>query len=184
MNVSLFSSQSFIDSVGKKCQNQQIPQVFWMEQFVRYQIGKWQSANFPPEIDETWLSGWLYCLFDLWWSRELIKDGKDIENAYWELVVKDIQDTCKLLEPIYTEKDGVDGYVSVPVSPRLADDTIGTIEAAKWLHKMVGCPNVYIKIPATEESIPSIKEVISQGISVNVTVSTSCHSVIEIFLSL
>lgn len=98
--------------------------------------------------------------------------------------MKDIQDTCKLLEPIYTEKDGVDGYVSVPVSPRLADDTIGTIEAAKWLHKMVGCPNVYIKIPATEESIPSIKEVISQGISVNVTVSTSCHSVIEIFLSL
>lgn len=97
--------------------------------------------------------------------------GKDIENAYWELVVKDIQDTCKLLEPIYNEKDGLDGYVSVAVSPKLANDTKGTIEAAKWLHKMVGCPNVYIKIPATDESIPSIKEVISLGISVNVTVS-------------
>ncbi|XP_019463100.1 PREDICTED: uncharacterized protein LOC109361990 [Lupinus angustifolius] len=101
--------------------------------------------------------------------RELIEAGKDIENAYWELVVKDIKDTCKLLEPIYNEKDGVDGYVSVPISPKLANDTQGTIHAAKWLHKKVGFPNAYIKIPATQESIPSIKEVISQGISVNVT---------------
>ncbi|KAK7318349.1 hypothetical protein RJT34_03048 [Clitoria ternatea] len=101
--------------------------------------------------------------------RELLEAGKDIENAFWELVVKDMQDTCKLLEPIYNEKDRVDGYVSVPVSPKLANDTKGTIEAAKWLHKNVGCPNLYIKIPATDESIPSIKEVISQGISVNAT---------------
>ncbi|KAK7291509.1 hypothetical protein RIF29_06711 [Crotalaria pallida] len=101
--------------------------------------------------------------------RELVEAGKDMEYIYWELVVNDIQDTCKLLEPIYNEKDGVDGYVSVAVSPKLANDTQGTIEAAKWLHKRVGCPNVYIKIPATQESIPSIKEVISQGISVNVT---------------
>ncbi|XP_054792399.1 uncharacterized protein LOC129298034 isoform X2 [Prosopis cineraria] len=101
--------------------------------------------------------------------RELVKSGKDMENAYWELVVKDIQDTCKLLEPIYNEKDGEDGYVSVEVSPKLADDARETTEQAKWLHKKVGCPNVYIKIPATEESLPSIKEVISQGISVNVT---------------
>ncbi|KAJ1404987.1 Transaldolase/Fructose-6-phosphate aldolase [Sesbania bispinosa] len=101
--------------------------------------------------------------------RELVEAGKDIESAYWELVVKDIQDTCKLLEPIYNEKDGVDGYVSVAVSPKLANDTEGTTEAAKWLHKVVGCPNVYIKIPATDESISSIKEVISLGISVNVT---------------
>ncbi|CAJ2676717.1 transaldolase-like isoform X1 [Trifolium pratense] len=101
--------------------------------------------------------------------RELVEGGKDTESAYWELVVKDIHDTCKLLEPIYNETNGVDGYVSVAVSPKLANDTNGTIEAAKWLHKMVGCPNVYIKIPAIDESIPSIKEVISLGISVNVT---------------
>ena len=106
----------------------------------------------------------------------MLESGKDLENAYWELVVKDIQDTCKLLEPIYNENNGLDGYVSVEVSPKLANDTKGTIEAAKWLHKKVGCPNVYLKIPATEESIPSIKEVISQGISVNVTVSCYVHS--------
>ena len=101
--------------------------------------------------------------------RELVAAGKHIEDAYWELVVKDIQDACKLFEPIYDETDGADGYVSVEVSPRLADDTKGTVEAAKWLHKVVNRPNVYIKIPATAECVPSIKEVISLGISVNVT---------------
>ncbi|KAG5129274.1 hypothetical protein JHK84_035671 [Glycine max] len=97
--------------------------------------------------------------------------GKDIESAYWELVVKDIQDTCKLLEPIYNETDGEDGHVSLAVSPKLANDTNGTIEAAKWLHNMVGSPCVYMKIPATDESISSMKEVISLGISVNATVT-------------
>ena len=66
----------------------------------------------------------------------MVEAGKDIESAYWELVVKDIQDACKLLEPIYNEKDGEDGNVSVMVSPKLANDTKGTIEAAKKLHKM------------------------------------------------
>ncbi|CAJ1937631.1 unnamed protein product [Sphenostylis stenocarpa] len=101
--------------------------------------------------------------------RKLVEAGKDIECAYRELVVKDIHDTCKLLESIYNDSDGVDGYVSVAVSPKLASDTKGTIEEAKWLHKMVGCSNVYIKIPATDESILSMKEVISLGISVNAT---------------
>ncbi|KAL5979676.1 hypothetical protein ACLOJK_019587, partial [Asimina triloba] len=99
----------------------------------------------------------------------LIESGKDIEDAYWELVIKDIQDACKLFEPIYDETDGGDGYVSVEVSPRLADKTVETVEAAKWLHKVVDRPNVYIKIPATADCVPSIKEVISKGISVNVT---------------
>lgn len=103
--------------------------------------------------------------------KQLILAGKDAESAYWELVIKDIQDACKLFEPIYDQTDGADGYVSVEVSPRLANDTQGTVEAAKWLHKVVDRPNVYIKIPATAECVPSIKEVIANGISVNVTVS-------------
>ena len=107
--------------------------------------------------------------------RELVQSGKDIEAAYWELVVKDIQDACKLFEPIYDETDGGDGYVSVEVSPKLADDTEGTVEAAKWLRKVVDRPNVYIKIPATALCIPSIKSVISHGISVDVIVSNSTH---------
>ncbi|KAI8021335.1 Transaldolase [Camellia lanceoleosa] len=117
--------------------------------------------------------------------RELIEAGRDIESAYWELVVKDIQDACKLFEPIYDQTDAGDGYVSVEVSPRLADDTEGTVEAAKWLHKVVDRPNVYIKIPATAECIPSIKEVISLGISVNVTLIFSLaryEAVIDAYL--
>lgn len=100
-----------------------------------------------------------------------MESGKDIESAYWELVVKDIQDACKLFEQIYDETDGADGYVSVEVSPRLADDTEGTVEAAKYLQKVVNRRNVYIKIPATAPCIPSIRDVIAAGISVNVTVS-------------
>uniref|UniRef100_K7MVK2 Uncharacterized protein n=1 Tax=Glycine max TaxID=3847 RepID=K7MVK2_SOYBN len=117
--------------------------------------------------------------------RELVQTGKDIESAYWELVVKDIQDACRLFEPIYDQTDGGDGYVSVEVSPRLADDTEGTIEAAKWLHKVVDRPNVYIKIPATEACVPSIKEVIANGISVNVTLIFSLaryEAVIDAYL--
>ncbi|KAF9689033.1 hypothetical protein SADUNF_Sadunf01G0049800 [Salix dunnii] len=117
--------------------------------------------------------------------RELVQMGKDIETAYWELVVRDIQDACKLFEPIYDQTDGGDGYVSVEVSPRLADDTQGTVEAAKWLHKVVDRSNVYIKIPATAPCIPSIKEVISLGISVNVTLIfslTRYEAVIDAYL--
>ncbi|KAL3655908.1 hypothetical protein CASFOL_000304 [Castilleja foliolosa] len=117
--------------------------------------------------------------------RELIQSGKDIESAYWELVVKDIQDACKLFESIYDQTDGGDGYVSVEVSPRLADDTVNTIEAAKWLHQWVDRRNVYIKIPATAACIPSIKEVIALGISVNVTLIFSLaryEAVIDAYL--
>lgn len=117
--------------------------------------------------------------------RELVQSGNGIEDAYWELVVKDIQDACKLFEQIYDETDGGDGYVSVEVSPKLADDTEGTIEAAKWLHKVVDRPNVYIKIPATAPCIPSIQQVISHGISVNVTLIFSLaryEAVIDAYL--
>ena len=103
--------------------------------------------------------------------RQLINEGKGVEDTYWELVIKDIQDACELLEPIYNATGGVNGCVSVQFSPRLVLDTEGTIEAAKWLHKTINCCNVDIKISATIECIPSIKQVVSLGISVTVTVS-------------
>ncbi|KAK1272030.1 hypothetical protein QJS04_geneDACA020990 [Acorus gramineus] len=117
--------------------------------------------------------------------RQLIEAGKDTEDAYWELVIKDIQDACKLFEHIYDETDGGDGHVSVEVSPRLAHESEKTVEAAKWLHKVVDRPNVYIKIPATAACVPSIKEVISLGISVNVTLIFSLpryEAVIDAYL--
>ncbi|KAI5083152.1 hypothetical protein GOP47_0003450 [Adiantum capillus-veneris] len=101
--------------------------------------------------------------------RQLIQEGKGVEEAYWGLVVKDIQDACKLFHDIHKESNGEDGHVSVEVSPKLAHETDETIEAAKWLHKVVNQPNVHIKIPATAECVPAVKQVISLGISVNVT---------------
>ena len=80
--------------------------------------------------------------------RQLINEGKGVEDTYWELVIKDIQDACELLEPIYNETRGADGCVSVQVSPRLVLDIEGIVEAAKWLHKTINRCNVYINILA------------------------------------
>ncbi len=103
--------------------------------------------------------------------RQLIREGKSVEDAYWALVVQDIQDACDLFRALYDESEGGDGYISVEVSPLLANETERTIESANYLHKIVNRPNVLIKIPATAECIPSIKQVIASSISVNVTVS-------------
>ncbi|KAG5228028.1 transaldolase [Salix suchowensis] len=79
--------------------------------------------------------------------RELVQMGKDIETAYWELVVKDIQDACKLFEPIYDQTDGGDGYVSVEVSPRLADDTQGLLRLPSGFIKWLIAPTCTLKFP-------------------------------------
>lgn len=117
--------------------------------------------------------------------RQLIGEGNGVEDAYWGLVVKDIQDACQLFQGIFEESKGEDGYVSVEVSPRLAHETDLTIEAAKWLHAVVNKPNVHIKIPATAECVPAIKKVISLGINVNVTLIFSLpryEAVMEAYL--
>ncbi|MCO5576411.1 hypothetical protein L7F22_030221 [Adiantum nelumboides] len=88
--------------------------------------------------------------------RELIKEGKGVEEAYWGLVVKDIQDACKLnFHDIYKESKGEDGYVSVEVSPKLAHETEEIIAAAKYLYKVVNQPDVHIKIPSIIECMCS-----------------------------
>eukprot|EP00249_Psilotum_nudum_P013214 c24220_g1_i1 orf=104-1417(+) len=117
--------------------------------------------------------------------RQLISEGKDIESAYWGLVVKDIQDACDLFKPLFNESNGADGYVSVEVSPNLAHETDETVEAAKNLYSMVNRPNVHIKIPATAQCVPAIKKVISLGINVNVTLIFSLpryEAVIDAYL--
>jgi transaldolase len=101
--------------------------------------------------------------------RYCIREGKNVEEAYWELVIKDIQDACDLFLPLYKESNGGDGFISVEVSPLLANETQATIDSAKYLHQRVNRENVLIKIPATKECLESIKQVIASSISVNVT---------------
>ncbi len=101
--------------------------------------------------------------------REVAKRGRRGEDAYWDVVVPDIVDAADVLAPVYEETGGADGFVSIEVAPRLAHDSAGTVEQARWLFRTIDRPNVMIKIPATEAGVPAIEETIAAGINVNVT---------------
>lgn len=110
----------------------------------------------------------------------LLASGNSVVECYWEMVVADIRDTLAIFRPIFDESDGVDGYVSVEVSPLLARDTDGTIAAARQLDELIDEPNLYIKIPGTEEGLPAIEQVIAEGRSVNVTLLFSLERYREV----
>ena len=99
----------------------------------------------------------------------LAAEGKSAEEIYETLAVEDIRAACDLLRPVYDAAGGRDGFVSLEVSPALAHDTAGTIAAAKRLWSDVERANLMIKIPATPEGIPAIREAIGAGLNVNVT---------------
>jgi transaldolase/glucose-6-phosphate isomerase len=95
--------------------------------------------------------------------------GWDAEKIFWQLAIEDIQEACDLFRPLYDETKGGDGYVSLEVSPYLANDTDGTIQQAQELWTRVNRSNLMVKIPATKEGIPAIRASIAAGINVNVT---------------
>ncbi|MBI2460570.1 MAG: transaldolase [Candidatus Rokubacteria bacterium] len=101
--------------------------------------------------------------------RALIAEGREVEAIFEGLAVEDIRAAADLLAPVYDKTEGRDGFVSLEVSPRLAHDTEGTIEAARRLWRAVGRPNVMIKVPATPPGIPAIERLIADGVNVNVT---------------
>jgi len=101
--------------------------------------------------------------------RKLIGEGKGIKEIYEALVIEDIQNVAGLLADTYARTGGVDGYVSLEVSPLLAHDTEGSVSEAKRLWAELDRKNVMIKIPATVEGIPAIQTLIAQGININVT---------------
>ena len=100
---------------------------------------------------------------------EVASQNKVGDSIYEALVLQDISDAADLFRPVYDRTNGVDGFVSIEVSPLLARDTKGTISEAKRLFATLGRPNVMIKIPATAEGIPAVEEVIASGINVNIT---------------
>lgn len=99
----------------------------------------------------------------------MAKAGATVNDAYWDLVVADIEQALALLRPVHDASGGEDGYVSVEVSPVLAHDEAGTVAAARVLDDRIEAPNLYIKVPATAEGVPAIETLISEGRSVNVT---------------
>jgi transaldolase len=99
----------------------------------------------------------------------LAADGKTVEESVFTLTTTDVRNACDVLRPVYDRTDGKDGRVSIEVDPRLAHETAPTIEQARTLWATVDRPNLFIKIPATVEGLPAISQVLSEGISVNVT---------------
>jgi transaldolase len=101
--------------------------------------------------------------------REKLEAGKSGEDLFFELALEDITAAADLFRPVHDRTLGVDGWVSLEVSPLLAHNTKTTIAEAKDLHARVGRPNVLIKIPGTKEGLPAIEETIFAGVPVNVT---------------
>jgi transaldolase len=113
-------------------------------------------------------------------------NGHSPSEVYWKLVTQDIVGAAEIFRDVYEQSHAVDGYVSVEVDPRLARDTQGTINAARELRASINRPNVMIKIPATEEGLPAIAQMVSEGCPVNVTLIFSLErydQVIDAFLS-
>ncbi len=104
------------------------------------------------------------------------RSGRSALQIYEELTSQDIRDACDALLPVYRETNGVDGFVSLEVSPLLARDTAGSIAEGAHLAKIVDKPNLMIKIPGTAEGVPAITELLSRGISVNVTLLFSTEA--------
>src|SRR5262245_61824626 len=101
--------------------------------------------------------------------RRKVEDGKSGEDLFFELALEDLTRSADLFRPIWDRTAGVDGWVSLEVSPLLAHDTTSTLAAARTLHARAGRPNLLIKIPGTAEGLPAIEEAIFAGIPINVT---------------
>src|SRR5215471_1455537 len=118
--------------------------------------------------------------------RKLALEGKSTADIYEALVIDDIRGACDLMLPLFQESGGVDGRISLEVLPELATNTEKTVSEGLRLAKLVGRPNVMIKVPATPEGIPAIRALTAQGVSVNVTLIFSLlqyEEVVEAYLA-
>ena len=111
---------------------------------------------------------------------ELAKAGATASEAIFEITTKDVADACDVFAGVYAKSHGFDGRVSIEVEPGLANETAGTVAQAKELFAKVNRENVMIKIPATKAGLAAITEVISNGISVNVTLIFSLQRYREV----
>jgi transaldolase len=116
---------------------------------------------------------------------EFVRNNPDasVVDGYEALAVSDIQAACDTLRPVYDRLDAKDGYVSLEVSPYLANKTDETIAEARRLHGMVDRPNLMIKVPGTTAGVPAVRQLIEDGISINVTLLFSLDSYIAVALA-
>ena len=103
----------------------------------------------------------------------LSESGESPDGIVEALMIKDVKSACDVFRPVYDKSGHGDGTVSIEVSPKLAHDTEGTIEAAHRLWKLVDRPNLMVKIPATEAGLPAIAQCLADGININITKDSS-----------
>jgi transaldolase len=117
--------------------------------------------------------------------KKLLQETDDPTKIFFSLALQDIREACDVLKPAYDSSGGVDGYVSMEVEPRLAYDTEGTFDQARWIATEVERPNLYVKIPATQAGLPAIEDSIAHGTSINITLIFSLaryEAVVEAYL--
>lgn len=112
--------------------------------------------------------------------REALAETDDLTEVFFRLAFDDIREACDLMRQAWDVSKGQDGYVSLEVDPRLAYDTEGTIAQAQRFHDEIDRPNLYVKIPATQEGLPAIEEMIARGKSINVTLIFGLDRYVEV----
>jgi transaldolase len=118
--------------------------------------------------------------------RALVAERRSVEDAYWAMVIDDINEALRLFRPVHDASGGEDGFVSIEVDPGIARDTEATIVAARDLHERISQPNLFVKIPATAEGVPAVRQMIAEGLSINITLIFSIErygDVVEAYLS-
>jgi transaldolase len=152
-------------------------QSLWLDNITRDLLNSGTLQHYIDELSVTGLTS-NPTIFDHAISNSADYDGdiarlsspaKPAEDLFFELAVADLTRAADLLRPVFTRTDGVDGWVSLEVSPFLAHDTQRTIAAARDLSRRAGRPNLFIKIPGTQEGLPAIEAAIFAGVPVNVT---------------
>jgi len=108
-----------------------------------------------------------------------VRNGLTVDKIYESLIFADIRNACEILWSVYEASNGLDGYVSIEVPPTISHDTQATINEARRYYQEIGQKNVMIKIPGTNEGLPAVEQVISEGINVNVTLLFSIQSYVE-----
>ncbi len=154
-----------------------LEQIVWLDDIDR---GYLLSGQFQRLIDEDGLSGATgnptifehSITHDTTYDeqmQQLIALGKSTKEIYEALAMTDVRRVADLLRPIYERTDGQDGFVSIEVSPYLADDTKGTLAEVRRFWHMIDRPNLMVKIPSTPAGVPAIRQALAEGININIT---------------
>src|SRR5262245_3913877 len=158
-------------------QLRQAGQSLWLDNITRELLTKGTLKRYIDELSITGLTS-NPTIFDHAISkshdydatiRDKMRQNRSVETLFFELAVEDLTQAADLFRPIHERTDGIDGWVSLEVSPTLAYDTASTLAQARELHAQAGRANLFIKIPGTKEGIPAIEEAIFAGVPINVT---------------